>query len=209
MTISYHGEGCFKIQSGETTILTDVFSSESGLVPPRFKTDIILKTLTAFSATDQKINQLTGQLIIGPGEYNVKNIDISGLNLAGESTDKFFKTVYSVKAENVNLCFLGHISKLPESEVTEHLEEVDILFVPAGGVPFIEQKSAVKLIKQIEPKIVIPSFYKMPGLKRPAADLKIFLDEINHGKAEPKEKLTVKKKDLAEIKKTQVTVLKI
>lgn len=209
MTISFYGEGCFKIQSGETIILTDPFSPESGLVPPRFKTDVIIKTLTALPLSDQSVNSPANQLILGPGEYNIKNIDIIGLNLAGESTDKFFKTIYLVKAENINLCFLGHISKLPEPEVAEHLEEVDILFIPAGGNPFIEQKSAVKLIKQIEPKIVIPSFYKMPGLKRPATDLKIFLDEINHGKAEPKEKLMIKKKDLAEIKKTEVAVLKI
>ncbi len=209
MIISFYGEGCFKIQSGETVILTDPFSPESGLALPRFKADIILKTLTSIPLTNQQTNQPTNQLIFGPGEYNIKNIDIFGLDLIGESTDKFFKTIYSVEAENIKICFLGHISKLPAPEIAKELEETDILFIPAGGEPFIEQKSAVKMIKQIKPKIVIPSFYKMPGLKRPAADLKIFLNEINLEKTEQKEKLTIKKKDLAEIKKTEVAVLKI
>ena len=118
------------------------------------------------------------------------------------------KSAYLMKAEEMKLCFLGHIAALPDSDIREKLTEIDILFIPAGGKPFLEQKSAVKLIKQIEPKIVIPSFYKISGLKRPADDLKIFLEEINHQKIEPQEKLTIKKKDLAEIKKTKIVTLK-
>jgi len=49
----------------------------------------------------------------------------------------------------------------------------------------------------------------LPGLKRPAGDLKIFLEEINHGATgQAQEKLTIKKKDLAGIKKTEVMALK-
>ena len=112
------------------------------------------------------------------------------------------------------MCFLGHISEALATDVAEHLEEIDVLFIPAGGKPFIEQKIAVKLIKQTAPKIVIPSFFKISGLKRPSADLKIFLEEGGYlpaqaGKAEVQEKLTIKKKDLAEIKKIKVVSLKV
>ena len=113
-----------------------------------------------------------------------------------------------IKAESLKICLLGHLAEAPEPDIAKHLEEIDILFIPAGGEPFIGQEAAVKLIKNIEPKIVIPSFYKIPGLKRKSDDLKIFLEEINHGKHETQEKLTVKKKDLAEIKKTEVIILK-
>ena len=206
MIITFYGEGCFKIsardgQSGETTILTDPFASSSGLTPPRFKSDIILKTLTALP--------LTGQSIYGPGEYNIKGADIIGLGLTEESSEKFIKTVYLAKLEDLKLCFLGHISKTPNPDIMKHLEEIDVLFIPAGGKPFLEQKLAIQIIKDIGPKIVIPSFYKLPGLKRPAGDLKIFLEEINHGAtSQAQEKLTIKKKDLVSIKKTEVIALK-
>jgi len=208
MTIAFYGEGCFKIQSGDSVILTDPIDAQVGLTPPRFKTDIILKTLTSlpilqFSILDSQ------SLIYGPGEYNIKNIDILGFGLTKESEGKFFKTIYLVKAEGINLCFLGHLSETLEPTILERLEEVDILFVPAGGLPFIEQKLLVKLIKQIEPKIVVPAFFKISGLKRKADDLKTFLEEFNHqNKIEPLEKLTIKKKDLAEIKKTKIVALK-
>jgi len=215
MIISFYGEGCFKIQSGEKNILTDPPMASSGLTAPRFKTDIILKTLTPFPISDQPISQSDSQLIYGPGEYNVNNIKISGIKLAKESSKDFFKTIYLVEMESVKLCFLGHISQTPEPDTLEQLEEIDILFIPAGGKPFMEQKTAAQLIKQINPKIVIPSFFKIPGLKRPADDLKIFMEETNGQKKESiksleklQEKLTIKKKDLEEINKTEIAALK-
>ncbi|MEE8131632.1 MAG: MBL fold metallo-hydrolase [Candidatus Paceibacterota bacterium] len=209
MIITFYGENCFKIQSGETTILTDTFTNQSGLTPPRFKPDILIKTLTSFPLTNQLINYETTQLIYGPGEYNLKNTDITGFGLIKESTEKLLKTVYLIKIEDIKLGFLGHLSEVLEPEILEYFEEMDLLFIPSGGSPFIDQKSAVKLIKQLEPKIVIPSFFKVSGLKRHADDVKNFIEEFNHQKVTPQEKLTIKKKDLGEIKKTKIVCLKI
>lgn len=212
MVITFYGEGCFKLQNGDFVILTDPFDDKIGLTPPRFKADIILKTLTPFLLINQSADQENTQLICGAGEYNIKDVNISGLPLIKESTDKFIKTIYLVKTEEFKICFLGHISEMPDPTILEHLEEIDILFVPAGGPPFIDQKLAIKIIKQIQPKIVIPSFFKIPSLKRPANDLKIFLEEFNGAKSKQineQEKLVIKKKDLADIKKTEVVALKV
>lgn len=212
MVITFYGEGCFKIQSSELVILTDPFDGETGLTPPRFKADIILKTFISIPIVNQLINQSANQLILGPGEYNIKNITITGFSLSKESSEKFLKTVYLLELEDVKLCFLGHLSEAPEPAILEHLEEIDILFVPAGGPPFLNQKSAVKIIKQLQPKIVIPCFFKIPSLKRPADKLENFLEEFNGPKAKEvaggQEKLVIKKKDLANIKKTEIVILK-
>ncbi len=211
MVITFYGEGCFKIQSGELSILTDPFDNQTGLTPPRFKADIVLKTITPASFFEKKETLPAGE-IIGPGEYNIKGADVNGFLLAKESSAKFFKTAYSLRVEDVNLCFLGHVSEIPEPAVLEHLGEPDILFIPAGGAPFIDAKSAVKIIKQLQPKMVAPAFFKVSSLKRKAEDVNKFLEELNGDKAknpEVSDKLTIKKKDLAAIKKFEVAVLKI
>ncbi len=215
MIITFYGEGCFKIQSGDFIVSTDPLDDKTGLTAPRFKSNIILKTLTPCQPS-QSLPQssiLNPQFLIhGPGEYNIKDVNITGFALPKESSEKFLKTVYLAKMEDINLCFLGHISETPEPAILEHLEEIDILFIPAGGEPFINQKSAVKIIKQIEPKIVIPSFYKIQSLKRPADNLSIFLEEFDGEKTKQKEameKLVIKKKDLAGIKKAEIAILKV
>ena len=211
MIITFYGEGCFKLQNGDFIVLTDPIDNKTGLTPPRFKADIVLKTITPITEVSSQRSEVSSQFIYGPGEYNIKDINITGFLLAKESTEKFFKTIYLLEWEGIKLCFLGHISEMPEADILEHLQEVDILFIPAGGQPFLNQKIAIKIIKQLQPKIVIPAFFKIPSLKRPADKIEKFLEEFNGTKTKEittQEKLVIKKKDLATIKKTQIIILK-
>ena len=209
MVINWYGEGCFKIQTGGLTIVTDPFDSSIGLTPPRGKSDIVIKTLMPAidPETSKPAMQEEGeeQVIGGPGEYEVKGIVISGWRLAKDSSEAYLKSVFLVETEEMRLGFLGHISEFNDQEILEELENIDILFIPAGGKPFLEQEAAGKLIRQINPKAVVCSFFKTPGLKRKADDIETFLKD-NGYKAEEQEKFTIKKKELTD--KLQVIVLK-
>ena len=212
MVINFYGEGCFKIQSGNLVVLIDPFDKSVGLTPPRMKTDIVLKTLSPIPFPEDENGEEGTQLISGAGEYNAKGVTINGFPVLKESTDKFLKTIYLVDIEDARLCFLGHLSDVPEPSVLEYLEEIDILFVPAGGEPFMEQKPAIKLARQLEPKIIIPSFFRVPSLKRKTGDLKIFLEEFNGPKGgceKEQDKLTIKKKEIDAMKAAEVVALKI
>ena len=60
----------------------------------------------------------------------------------------------------------------------EKIGEIDILMVPVGGTWTIDSSEAVKIINQIEPSIVIPMHYKIPGLTIKVDDVADFLKEI-------------------------------
>ncbi|MEK9186306.1 MAG: hypothetical protein AAB885_01835, partial [Patescibacteria group bacterium] len=71
MVITYHGEGCFRVQVGDVVIVTDP-------VDNRLKADILLKTewdskKQAFPPVELEIS--------GPGEYEAKEIEILGIPL--------------------------------------------------------------------------------------------------------------------------------
>jgi L-ascorbate metabolism protein UlaG (beta-lactamase superfamily) len=209
MVINWYGEGCFKIQTGGLTIVTDPFDSSIGLTPPRGKSDIIIKTLmpaidpeTSKPAVQDESEE---QVIHGPGEYEVKGVVINGWRLTKDSSEAYLKSVFVIETEELRLGFLGHISEFNDPEIIEELENIDILFIPAGGKPFLEQEAAGKLIRQIDPKMVVCSFFDTPGLKRKAEDVATFL-KVNGYKTEEQEKLTIKKKELTD--KLQVIALK-
>jgi len=210
MTINWYGEGCFKIQEGDVVIMVDPVESSTGLSAPRFKSDIVIKTIMPGLTPDTKkpIGGTDGEsnVVGGPGEYEIKNISILGWALTKDSSEGFLKSVYRIKTDDLTIGLLGHLSDFNEPEILEELGSIDILIIPGGGKPFIDQAAAAKLIRQIEPKIVIPSFIKTPGLKRSAADESDLLKELGQ-KAEPVEKLSIKKKDLSD--KMSVVVLKV
>lgn len=207
MIINWYGEGCLKLQSGDRTILIDPLDSTTGLTPTRIKPDILIKTLESAKLPESGADQNT---IIGPGEYNIAGTNIVGFGIPQESTTSFIKTIYTIELDDITITTLGHISEPPTPEILEHIEETDVVCIPAGGAPFLDQKVAIKLIKQVQPKIVIPLFFKVPGLTRKSDDIKKFIEEYGEKKAgEAQEKLTIKKKEIAEIKTTQVVILKI
>jgi len=207
MVINWYGEGCFKVQIGDFTLVSDLFDSKLGLNPARGKFDVLLKTISAWPSPEVDKKE-EGATLIGSGEYEIKGFDIKGIPLIKESTINFFKTIYLVKTEDANLCFLGHIAEYPDEDALGELKSIDVLFVPAGGKPFISQELVAKLVKQINPKIVVPMFFKVPGLKRQTSDIKEFIDELGL-ESQVEEKLTIKKKDLSEIRSAKLVQLKI
>lgn len=204
MVISWYGEGCFRIQNGEVVLLSDPPDGRSGITAPRFKTDILLKSITAwpFDPLEKTQGDTT---VFGPGEHDIKGVHIKGFGLPEESSSKYFKSVYYITWEEISLGFLGHLSSasLPPPALSE-LEEVDVLFAPAGGDPFISVPEMGKLMKIINPKILIPSFYKIPGLERKAGGVEELSKQFNGEVSDPREKWVFKKKDLIDIKKTQI-----
>jgi len=190
MVLNYFGNGAFRLSSGDTSILVN---SENN----RLKADVSLKTLVA--ADDPMASDAgDGQLAAFPGEYEVKGIEIMGYEVAGESTDKFVKTVFAVAWEGMKFVFLGHLSKPLDAGLMEELAEPDVLFLPVGGGHFLEPDVAAKIAKQLEARIVVPSFYKNPDE---------FLKALGK-KAGAEEKFVFKKKDI-ETEKGRPVVLSV
>jgi L-ascorbate metabolism protein UlaG (beta-lactamase superfamily) len=156
MVINYFGNGCFRLQSGDTSVLVNPENN-------RLKADVTLKTLAATVADEAGSgaaagDERTDEIVISfPGEYEEKEIEILGFPVKEESTDKFLKTTYAVLWEGMKFVFLGHLSKPMDATLMEEFSEPDVLFLPAGGGHFLEPEVAAKIAKQLEARIVIPS----------------------------------------------------
>jgi len=74
-----------------------------------------------------------------------------------------------------------------------------------GGVYTIDGKTAARFVKQLEPRVVIPMHYAMPGLKVKLDGPESFLKEMAARGGEKLEKLTIKKKELTELAEKEVT----
>lgn len=183
MVITHYGEGCFRLQSGETSLLVDPTTN-------RLKADLTLLTLSPAEG------EVSPDAIAYAGEYESKGIEVRGVEISGESTSKFIKTIFGVKFEDIQFLFLGHLSGIPDAQIFEHLGEPDVVFVPTDGEHFLSSEDAAKLTRQFEPSIIIPSFCKDPEK---------FLKILGQ-KGEVEEKIVFKKKDLTGNQK--VVVLK-
>jgi len=212
MVITWYGQSCFKIQSGETVVFTDPFAKEIGLTPPRGQANIVTVSHQHFDHNN--IESLSGEPLIidGPGEYEFKGININGIfsyHDNDEGKKNGTNTIYMIEVEGIKICHLGDLGqKKLTAEQLEKIDEIDILIVPVGGTYTIDGSAAAEIINQIEPRIVIPMHYKIPGLNMKIDGVDDFLKEMGAGKKPAVDKLTLKKKDLPE-EETEVVVMKI
>lgn len=196
MHITWYGLSCFKINTGDITILISPFEKEQGLVSPRGKADIVLISNGAEKEYEEGAAG-AGFVIAGEGEYEVKGVLVNGFSFfhsAGEKTER--STAYVFRAEGISVCHLGGVSKAEVDGLLERAGEVDILMVPVGGEHTLRAEEAVAVVAELEPRIVIPMYFKTPKCSRKLDGPEAFLKAMGAAALEPVEKFTVKKKDL-------------
>ncbi len=215
MKIAWYGHSCFKFtvkskNGDKITIITDPFTKDYGLTPPRGGADIVL--ISHDHNDHNNVKAISGEpfVVDGPGEYDVKGIFIKGIysfHDTSQGVERGINTIYVIEAEDMKICHLGDLGeKELSSNQLDKIGDVDILMIPVGGIYTINGNEAVKIINQIEPKIVIPMHYKVPKLTLKLNSLDKFLEEIGE-KGETVEELSIQKKDLIE-EKMRVVVMK-
>jgi len=194
MEIKYFGHSFFRLKSKEMVLITNPFDSSLGLKVPPQAADIVLFSSLAKIELNKIINKTVSReklfVIDNPGEYEVGGIFVLGT--AGEKT-----TFYVMTMDGLCLVFLGGLSgKLSDKQI-EEFDGVDILFLPVGDKEkLLAAKQAVEIINQVEPKIIIPMSYQLPGLKLDLAPLTVFLKEIGQEQKAPLDKLLITKDKL-------------
>ncbi|MBL7156439.1 MAG: MBL fold metallo-hydrolase [Candidatus Pacebacteria bacterium] len=174
-------------KSNKVDIILD--PSEKDLKKLKSKADILI-----LSKPEKDIYDISegGFLISGPGEYEIKEVFINGI--AALNNKKEFISIYTIEAEDIKICYLGKFGQQELSEKQlEKINSIDVLMVPVSGQECLSAKQAVKVISQLEPKIIIPT---QPENKKSEVKLKDFLKEIGAKDVEKIEQLSFKKSDL-------------
>jgi L-ascorbate metabolism protein UlaG (beta-lactamase superfamily) len=219
MTLQWYGGACFKItaksSSGDSTVITDPYSNKNGLKKPKLAADIITQSHEHDGHGDLKSVKGTTDtpdpfVIKGPGEYEFKGVFVYGVPAYHDSEggkSRGANTMYVISAEGITIAHLGDLGeKELTTEQLEYIENSDILLVPVGGKYTVDGKEAAKLVSQIEPRIVIPMHYKIPGLKLDIDSADKFIKEMGN-KAEELDKYRINKKDLPQ-EETKLIILK-
>lgn len=214
--ITWVGQAYFRIsvsnsKDQQTNIVIDPFG-DIGLKMPSFEADIAM--ITHQHADHNNIKSIKGKyfLIQDPGEYEIKGLFIQGIPSFHDDKngkERGNNIIYTIEAEELRFCHLGDLGqKELTEEQLENIGRVDILMIPVGGVYTISYAEALKIISQIEPKIVIPMHYALPGLKFQLDEVGKFLKAMGNNSIEPQDKLNVKSSSLPKDGAMEIAVLK-
>lgn len=192
MVITYHGDACIrlsgKIGPREYTVLLDPYDAKATGLKPLRPSSVNLVATTTGSLPEFGEGPFR---VTGPGEYEVHGVAVAGISVGN-------RTVYRLDAEEVTVAHLGNLVGPLDEAAIDQLGDVDALIIPIGGHGVLTAKQASELIEQIEPKVVIPIQYKLPGAKLPYDGLEAFCKAMGCSAKAAEEKLKLTDKELPE-----------
>ena len=200
MIITWYGEACFLLESGGTRVLIEPPQKESGINPPRLKSDVLIYSKPRGESASWRIagQESEAFIIDSPGEYEIK-----GVNIQGFADNK--NIIYNIEMDDIKIIHLGFANKKFDNEKLAEFDDPDIVLAPVGGNDILDAEGAMNIINQLEPSIAIPMLYDIKGLEIKRAPLSAFLKE-SEAKESPQPKLIIKKKDLTE-EETKIIIL--
>lgn len=178
--IEYKGGNGIVISTKKMTAYVDPKLSIVGLSDMDTKDGLELATESRFA-----LNSATSQLSVeGPGEYEIGPFSVQGVSASrhiDSDSEEMLSTVYRVEVGGVRIAVVGNIAPGLNDEQLEELGLVDILIVPVGGNGYtLDATSAASLVRNVDPKVVIPVSYADSGLKYEVAQdpLELFVKEL-------------------------------
>lgn len=206
MDIQSHGANCLTINTKGVRLTIDDNISDLGGKKVAKAEDVVLYTAAHGEAPKD------ARLAIGqPGEYEVGGVAIYGIAARSHIDEEGKKnaTMYKIIYDDISVLITGHIYPDLSDDQLEKIGTVDVVFVPVGGHGYtLDGIGALKIIKEIEPKIVVPTHYQQDGLEY-AVPQQSLEDAIKSLGMEPKEttdKLRLKSGTLES--STQLIILK-
>jgi L-ascorbate metabolism protein UlaG (beta-lactamase superfamily) len=203
MDIYWYGQSCIKIKGKTAAAVFDPFDPDyTGLkLPKDLACDFALITHDHKDHNNKAVIPQDAVIISGPGEYEIKGVAVTGVHVDHDESggaERGKNTIYNLSIDGLNIIHLGDLGHKLTEEQVEEIGKADILFIPVGGVYTIDSKQATEVVAQLEPRLVIPIHYRLPGLKFPLEDVENFLKEMGVEKTEPQSKLTITKDKLPE-----------
>ena len=199
MDINWLGHSCFRIRGSHATIITDPYPPSLGYSLGKPTARIV--TVSHQHPGHSYVQGIGGEPkpVSGPGEYEISGVLIIGIATFhdGEKGRKRGRnTVYLIELDDIAVCHLGDLGHVLTAEQVEELGDVDVLLLPVGGVSTIDAPMAAEVVRQLEPKAVVPMHYKTEALSWELEPVGRFLKEIGVEQVVSQPKLSFTKSSL-------------
>jgi L-ascorbate metabolism protein UlaG (beta-lactamase superfamily) len=198
MELQYYGANCLRLSAKKAQIVVDDNLAQLGLKAITKPTDISLRT--------NKMLPEHPDVAFGaemPGEYEIAGVVVHGIAARGHMDEegKQSAVIYTVEADDTKVAIIGHIYPELSEDQLEAIGRVDVAIVPVGGNGYtLDGAGALKVIKQIEPKVIIPTHYGDRAIRYevPQADLADALKNLGMEISETVAKYKIKPAELSD-----------
>ncbi|MDA0351410.1 MAG: MBL fold metallo-hydrolase [Chloroflexi bacterium] len=204
MDITWLGHAAVRVRTRQAAIVMDPTDRSAGHDMGRPAGEIA--TISRVDHPQHShVKGIKGEPVIvdGPGEYEILGVHIEGIRalwpVAAEAEDQTPEatTIYIGESEEMTFAHLGGLGQPPTGHQSEALGDVDILILPIALPGGLGPEAAAKIVRALEPRMVIPVGYEPPASGE-SAELKAFLEAVGDQPEEAISRLTVNRRTLGD-----------
>lgn len=193
--IEYKGANAIVFATKKVRVVFDPNLAVAGAKNVSVKDSIEVVTEDRFAVTDPAPRLLLNS----PGEYEVGDVAISGIPARRHidtDADGEKSTIYKISVGDVRGVVIGNIQPKLSDDQLEDIGVVDFAIIPVGGSGYtLDAVSASSMVRQLDPKVVIPVHYADPYINYevPQSGVEDFMKELNANVVEAGLKWRLKK----------------
>ena len=170
MEVQWYGRTCVRLRGREAVVVADPYQAVVGPTGRGITGDIV----TFSHADDTPLPRAKGKLsrdgsthlpsslddafvLDGPGEYEVKDVLITGVRTYRDDArgaERGKSVAFAIELDGMHVMHLGDVGHLLSEEKLGDLGTIDIACVPLGGA--LTPTKAAALVAQLDPRIVVP-----------------------------------------------------
>jgi L-ascorbate metabolism protein UlaG (beta-lactamase superfamily) len=209
LDVTWLGHGCFRLRGRSAAVVTDPYPPAIGLKLARMDAEVVTVSHEHDNHNFTSVVRDGAYEVRGPGEYEIAGVSVVGVPTyhdAERGAKHGRNTVYLIEIDDVRVVHLGDLGHKLEDAEAEAVASPDVLLVGVGGRSTLNGAEAAEVVRQLEPRYVVPMHFAIPGLKLQLDPIDRFLKEMGVTASEPQPKLAVQKSSVTEYE-TKVVVL--
>lgn len=179
MRVEWHGQAAFSLRAPEGNVFIDPFGDVSSLkargivfeYPPIEAADIDLVLVThehrdhngveAIAGEPAVLRSTAGKLESPLGEV----LAIASEHDEAAGTERGPNTIFVFELDGLRLAHFGDFGQRElRPEQRQAIGQVDLLFLPVGAGPTIGARQAAEIVKELNPRWVVPMHYRTPRI---------------------------------------------
>lgn len=205
MELQFYGANCLVFSAKGVRVVVDDNLADLGAKSIIKPGDIVL-----YTAAHGEPGIEVKLVIDRPGEYEVSDVSVYAIPARSHMDEEgsHTATMFKLHTKDLNIFIPGHIYPELSDDQLEAIGMVDVMCIPVGGNGYtLDPVGALRIIKKIEPKVIIPTHYEAAGLNYPVPQQSLS-QALTGLSMEPKEtvgKLKLKTSELGDV--TELIVL--
>lgn len=186
MKLRWHGHDCFEITDG-ITIVTDPHDGKAiGIRPPQVRADLVLVSHDHFDHNCVRIVKgANTEVVTTSGKTHRMGVEIVGIPSFHDDeggAKRGQNIIFKFAHNGITFCHLGDLGHVLDDDAVGRVGNVDILFLPVGGVFTIDADKAWEVLDRLRPRIAVPMHYRVGGLSLHINPVKPFLDKAGENR---------------------------